>query len=96
MNINELSARAQIKQEIDALNSELSEAKKSKEELDYKLMTKLDEQGLSRTANDRASVSINNDTVPDVTDWDALMSISTPPRIIRCCNVVFLDCTRNF
>ena len=50
----------------------LAKQSKSKEELDYKLMTKLDEQGLSRTANDRASVSINNDTVPDVTDWDAL------------------------
>lgn len=73
MNINELiESRAKIKKTIETLNTELNEAKKSKEELDYKLMTQLDEQGLSRTANDKASVSINQDTVPDVTDWDAL------------------------
>ena len=32
----------------------------------------MDEQGLSRTANDKASVSINQTVVPDVQDWDAL------------------------
>lgn len=73
MNINELiEARAKIKEAIAALNAELKEANKSKEDLDRQLLISLDEQGLSRTANDKASVSINNDTVPDVTDWDAL------------------------
>jgi hypothetical protein len=32
----------------------------------------MDTEGLSRTANDSASVSINEDTVPEVTDWDEL------------------------
>ena len=73
MNINELiEARAKVKEELTALNTELKELRKEQEELDYALLTQLDEQGLSRTANDKASVSINNDTVPDVTDWDAL------------------------
>lgn len=73
MNINELiEARAKVKDAIAGLNSELKELNKSKDDLDYKLLTQLDEQGLSRTANDKASVSINQDTVPDVTDWDAL------------------------
>mgnify|MGYP003326872420 CR=1 FL=1 len=73
MNINELiEARAKIKETIDALNAELTEAKTSKEDLDRQLLTSLDQQGLSRTANDKASVSINQDTVPEVTDWDAV------------------------
>lgn len=73
MNINELiEARAKVKDEMASLNSELKELRKQQDELDYALLTKLDEQGLSRTANDKASVSINQDTVPDVTDWDAL------------------------
>ena len=73
MNINELiEARAKVKDGIASLNTELKELNKEKDDLDYQLLTKLDEQGLSRTANDKASVSINQDTVPDVTDWDAL------------------------
>lgn len=73
MNINELiEARAKVKDAMAGLNSELKELRQTQDDLDYKLMTQLDEQGLSRTANDKASVSINSDTVPDVTDWDAL------------------------
>jgi len=72
-NINELiKARAEVKDAIAVLNAELKIVNKSKDELDYQLLTKLDEQGLSRTANDKASVSINQDLVPEVTDWDAL------------------------
>jgi hypothetical protein len=72
MNINELiEARAKVKDGIASLNTELKELNKEKDDLDYQLLTKLDEQGLSRTANDKASVSINADTVPEVTDWDA-------------------------
>jgi hypothetical protein len=75
MNINELiEARAKVKDGIACLNTELKELNKEKDDLDYQLLTKLDEQGLSRTANDKASVSINADTVPEVTDWDAFYS----------------------
>lgn len=73
MNINELiEARAKVKDAMAGLNSKLKELRQMQDDLDYKLMTQLDEQGLSRTANDKASVSINSDTVPDVTNWDAL------------------------
>ncbi len=73
MNINELiESRAKVKDAIAGLNAELKEFNKTKDDLDYQLLSKLDEQGLSRTANDKASVSINQDLVPDVTDWDAL------------------------
>jgi hypothetical protein len=72
MNINELiEARAKVKGEKVSLNAQLKELNKTESELDYQLLTQLDEQGLSRTANDKASVSINQDTVPEVTDWDA-------------------------
>ena len=73
MNINELiEARDVVKTKITAINADLKVVNKEKEELDYQLLTRLDEQGLSRTANEKASVSINQDTVPEVTDWDAL------------------------
>ena len=72
MNINELiESRAKVKGEKVSLNAQLKELNKTESELDYQLLTQLDEQGLSRTANDKASVSINQDTVPEVTDWDA-------------------------
>jgi len=73
MNINELiESRAEVKDSIEGLNRELKELNKTKDDLDYQLLTQLDEQGLSRTANDKASVSINQTVVPDVQDWDAL------------------------
>lgn len=72
MNIDNLiKERAVVKDAIADLNAQLKEINRTKEELDYQLLTKLDEQGLSRTANGNASVSINQDTVPEVVDWDA-------------------------
>ena len=73
MNINELiEQRSKVKNELTELNAQLKELRKKQDDLDSQLLTKLDEQGLSRTANDKASVSINQDTVPEVTDWDAV------------------------
>lgn len=73
MNINELiEKRSKVKTEMAELNAQLKELRQEQDDLDHQLLNKLDEQGLSRTANDKASVSINQDTVPDVTDWDAL------------------------
>ena len=73
MNINELiEERSEVKTSMEALNSDLKSLQAKKDDLDYQLMTKLDEQGLARTANEKASVSINTSTVPDVVDWDAL------------------------
>lgn len=71
MTINEaIELRAQVKHDLAKLDAERKELNKQKEELDYQLITLLDAQGLSRTANDKASVSINEDTVPEVKDWD--------------------------
>jgi len=72
-NINELiEKRAEIKRETELLNVRLNDLKAAQDEIDLALIKKMDAEGLSRTANGDYSVSINEDTVPDVDDWDAL------------------------
>jgi len=72
MNINELiEARSEVKTSMESLTSSLKDLQASKDNLDYQLIGALEAQGLSRTANKEASVSINTSTVPDVVDWDA-------------------------
>lgn len=71
--INELiKTRAEVKQSMDSLNRELKALRETQDQLDVLLLKKMDAEGLSRTANQQASVSINEDTVPDVTDWEEL------------------------
>lgn len=71
MNINELiEQRVTIKTHIDELNAQIKEYQEQLRGNETILLKELDAQGLSRTANDKASVSINEDTVPDVSDWD--------------------------
>ena len=73
VNINDLiEKRAEIKRETDQLNVRLKDLKSAQDEIDLALLKKMDAEGLSRTANGDYSVSINEDTVPDVDDWDAL------------------------
>ena len=73
MNINELiEQRVNIKNQIDELNAQIKDLQEQIRGNETILLKELDAQGLSRTANDKASVSINEDTVPDVTDWDEL------------------------
>jgi hypothetical protein len=70
--LNELiKARAEVKTSMDDLAKQTKILQQAKDELDYNLIQRLEEQGLSRTATDEASVSINTSTVPDVVDWDA-------------------------
>lgn len=71
MNINELiEQRVSIKSQIDELRAQEKDLQEQLRANESILLKELDTQGLSRTANDFASVSINEDTVPDVTDWD--------------------------
>jgi hypothetical protein len=73
ININDLiEKRADIKRETELLNVRLKDLKSAQDEIDLALLKKMDAEGLSRTANGDYSVSINEDTVPDVEDWDAL------------------------
>ncbi|HBA57500.1 MAG TPA: hypothetical protein DCZ37_06510 [Alteromonas macleodii] len=66
-----INAKAKIKEQLDALSVQEKELKEQNEELDRKLFSMMDKDGVSRTANDSFSASINTDTVPNVTDWDA-------------------------
>ena len=69
--INELIEKpAEVKQSMDSLNRELKVLRETQDHLDVLLLKKMDAEGLSRTANQQASVSINEDTVPDVTNWE--------------------------
>jgi hypothetical protein len=79
INVNEQSTmnsiideRALIKAQMDGLNKRLKEFREALDQVDRLLLKKMDDEGLSRTANNIASVSINEDIVPDVTNWDAL------------------------
>jgi hypothetical protein len=73
LSINDLiRKRAAIKDETEKLNSRLKDLKTDQDNIDLALLKKMDAEGLSRTANGDYSVSINEDTVPEVIDWDAL------------------------
>jgi len=73
MNINQLiEKRAEVKASMEATNQELKQLRQAQDQIDVLLLKKMDAEGLSRTANDKASVSINEDVVPEVTDWDQI------------------------
>ena len=79
INVNEQSTmnsiideRASLKAQMDGLNKRFKEFREALDQVDRMLLKKMDNEGLSRTANSMASVSINEDIVPDVADWDAL------------------------
>ena len=71
--IDELIERKKsIKSQMEKLNSELKNLREQENDIDLELLKKLDAEGLKKTANEVASVSIKEETVPDVHDWDAL------------------------
>ena len=73
MSVNQLiNERAELKQQMDRLKKHVNELRAESDYIDVLLLKKMDAEGISRTANDSASVSINVDTVPNVDDWDAL------------------------
>ena len=73
MSVNQLiNERAELKDQMDRLNKHVKELRAESDYVDVLLLKKMDAEGVSRTANEAASVSINEDTVPNVDDWDAL------------------------
>lgn len=75
MNLNELmTEKGRLKARLTELRAEEKDLKKADEEIDRQLKSEMDQHGLSRTANDTYSASINIDTVPQVTDWDTLFA----------------------
>lgn len=73
MNINELiEQRVNIKSQIDELRAQEKDLQEQLRANESILLKELDTQGLSRTANDIATVSISETTVPEVTDWNEI------------------------
>ena len=71
--IDELIDRKKsIKSQMEKLNNELKGLREQENDIDLELLKKLDTEGLKKTANEVASVSIKEETAPDVHDWDAL------------------------
>lgn len=62
--------RAEAKAELDSLNSIVSETKAAIEWLDKLLIQKMDTEEISRTANGNNAVSIVEETLPQVEDWE--------------------------
>lgn len=70
---NELiNRKADLKEKMDLINKEKSELQALVDEIDFALLKKMDSEDVTRTANQRASVSINEQTVWVVNDWDAV------------------------
>ncbi|MAD26322.1 MAG: hypothetical protein CMO44_19355 [Verrucomicrobiales bacterium] len=73
LNTSELiDQRLAIRQALADLAEQEKRLKEQQEEVDYQLMQKLEADGLSKFSNDQATISISEQIVPQVEDWDAL------------------------
>lgn len=73
LNTSELiDQRLAIRQALADLAEQEKHLKEQQEEVDYQLMQKLEADGLSKFSNDQATISISEQIVPQVEDWDAL------------------------
>ena len=67
-----MNSIADMREVIASTEEGLKNLKQRKNELEAKLIAKMEDQGVDRTGNDRCSVSIKVETVPTVEDWDAV------------------------
>lgn len=75
LNTSELiDKRLAIRQALADLAEQEKHLKEEQEEVDYQLMQKLEADGLSKFSNDQATISISEQIVPQVEDWDALQA----------------------
>jgi hypothetical protein len=72
-NINELiNELADARESINALDVKRKEFTRQKEDLESKLVAVMEDQGIDRTANDRATISVKTETMPSAEDWDQI------------------------
>ena len=69
---NLIRQKLEHRHETELLNKQLKEIKEKDRLLDSILIEKMDAQGLTRTANDMSSVTIKEESVPEVEDWGVL------------------------
>mgnify|MGYP001457975299 FL=1 len=67
---NLIRQKLEHREEIEIINKQLKKIKEKDRLLDAILIEKMDAQGLTRTANDMSSVTVKEDSVPEVVDWD--------------------------
>ena len=67
--LNELT---NIRQDLATLLEQEKELKHTKTMLETQIATSLKEQGIDRVGNDQCTVSIKQEIVPTVDDWDTL------------------------
>ena len=65
-----IKQKLEHREETDLLNKRLKRIKERDRLLDAILIEKMDAQGLTRTANDESSITVKEDSVPEVVDWD--------------------------
>ena len=70
-----IEQKADVRREIDGLNKQLKELGARQDELDWALIKKMETEGLSRTSNDSFTVSVKEEVMPQVEDWDAVYQL---------------------
>lgn len=72
-NINELiNELADTRESINSLDEKRKEFVQKKMDLESRLVAVMDDQGIERTANDRATISVKTETMPSAEDWDQI------------------------
>ncbi len=72
-NINELiNELADTRDSINTLDEKRKEFIRQKEDLESRLVAVMEDQGIDRTANDRATISVKTETMPNAEDWDQI------------------------
>ena len=73
MNMDELlNDLAQTRQDIVKLTEQEKILKSKKDDLETQIVISLKDQGIDRVGNDACTVSIKQEIVPTVRDWDAV------------------------
>lgn len=75
LNLDQMMARGrEIRDQIELIQEDLKKLTEEKDALDASIMERMEEQGITRTGNDFANVSISTTEFANVEDWDALYS----------------------
>ena len=65
-----IKQKLEHREETELLSKRLRRIKERDRLLDAILIEKMEAQGLTRTANDESSITVKEDSVPEVVDWD--------------------------
>ena len=72
-NINELINKlADARESINSLDEKRKGFVREKMDLESRLVAIMEDQGIDRTANDRATISVKTETMPSAEDWDQI------------------------